>query len=121
MATTLTGSVQGTARPSRPAQQTGVRFEAFDLPTSNQKVLDAPHQSGTVSPLALRPAQHNQSDLDLDSVVDTVKALQTQDGILTKQLASHGTLLFRGLPINGAHDFSKFALQTARDYWYRGR
>ena len=109
MATTLTGSVQGTARPSGPAPQNGVIFEAFDLPKSNQKVLDAPHQSGTVSPLALRPAQHNQSDLDLDSVVDTVKALQTQDGILTKQLASHGTLLFRGLPIKGAHDFSKFA------------
>jgi alpha-ketoglutarate-dependent taurine dioxygenase len=89
--------------------QMNVTFEAFDLPESNQKILGAPHQPGTVSPLALRPVEDDHSHLDLHSVIGTIKALQKQDGILTKQLASHGTLLFRGLPIDGAHDFSKFA------------
>jgi len=105
---TLTDFAQSTALPlSGLAPQ--ITFEAFDLPKSNQKVLGAPHLPGTVSPLALRPTENDHAPLDLDSVVDTIKALQAQDGILTKQLASHGSLLFRGLPINGAHDFSKFA------------
>lgn len=109
MATTLADSAYGTKLPSSSVPPHGLIFEAFDLPKSNQKVLGAPHLPGTVSPLALRPIQHDQSDLDLDTVVDTIKALQAQDGVLTKQLASHGTLLFRGLPIHSAHDFSKFA------------
>lgn len=109
MATTLADSAYGTKLPSSSVPPHGITFEAFDLPKSNQKVLGAPHLPGTVSPLALRPTQHDHSDLDLDTVVDTIKALQAQDGILTKQLASHGTLLFRGLPIHSAHDFSKFA------------
>ena len=46
---------------------------------------------------------------DLDVVIETIKNLQSQDGILTKKLAQHGTLLFRGLPIHSAQDFSKFA------------
>lgn len=94
---------------SGTGSQDKVSFEAFDLPKSNQKVLGPPHQPGTVSPLALQPIEHDHSHLDLESVVGTIKALQEQDGIFTKQLASHGTLLFRGLPIHGAHDFSKFA------------
>lgn len=86
-----------------------VSFEAFDLPNSNQKILGPPHAPGTVSPLALRPVEHEHSNLDLDSAVNTIEALQAKDGILTKQLASHGALLFRDLPIHGAHDFSRFA------------
>lgn len=105
---TLTDFAQSTALP-QSSSAPKISFEAFDLPKSNQKILGAPHQPGTVSPLALRPIENDHAHLDLDSVVDTIKALQEQDGILTKQLASHGTLLFRGLPINGAHDFSKFA------------
>jgi len=82
-------------------------FEAFDLPSSNQRTLGPPHPPGTVAPLALRPSTHGE--VDLDTVVETIKSLQAQDGMLTKKLARHGTLLFRGLPIHNAEDFSRFA------------
>lgn len=84
-------------------------FESFDLPASNQRVLGAPHLANTVTPLALRPSTHDNVQVDLDTVVETIKSLQAQDGILTKKLARHGTLLFRGLPIQNANDFSRFA------------
>ncbi|TDZ13776.1 Clavaminate synthase-like protein [Colletotrichum orbiculare MAFF 240422] len=85
-----------------------IAFESFKLPTSNQRTLGAPHPDGTVSPLALRPSSENGA-VDLDSAIRTVKSLQAQDGFLTKRLALHGTLLFRGLPIRNADDFSRFA------------
>ncbi|KAK7751763.1 hypothetical protein SLS62_006248 [Diatrype stigma] len=84
-------------------------FESFDLPASNQRLLGAPHPTGTASPLALRPSTQDASDLKLDKVVETLESLQAKGGILTKQLATHGCLLFRGLPIHNAEDFSKFA------------
>lgn len=91
------------------ASSPSLAFEPLDLPSSNQRVLGRPHPSDTVIPLALRPSTHDNIDLDLDTVVETIKSLQTQDGILTKKLALHGTLLFKGLPIYNAQDFSKFA------------
>ncbi|KAF2491321.1 Clavaminate synthase-like protein [Lophium mytilinum] len=84
-------------------------FEPFDLPSSNQRTLGAPHPSESVIPLALRPSTHGNAEVSLETVVDTIKGLQAQDGILTKKLARHGTLLFRGLPIHNADDFSRFA------------
>jgi len=84
-------------------------FEAFDLPASNQRVLGAPAPSGTVIPLALRPSTPKDAEISLDTVVETVKTLQAKEGLLTQKLARHGTLLFRGLPIYNAEDFSKFA------------
>jgi alpha-ketoglutarate-dependent taurine dioxygenase len=84
-------------------------FESFDLPASNQRILGAPHPPNTVIPLALRPSNHGDATPDLDSVAETIKTLQSQNGLLTKKLAQHGTLLFRGLPIYDAQDFSKFA------------
>lgn len=86
-----------------------IAFEPFDLPSSNQRVLGSPHPSDTVIPLALRPSTHGDTDIDLGTVVETVRSLQAKDGILTKKLARHGTLLFRDLPIYNAEDFSKFA------------
>jgi alpha-ketoglutarate-dependent taurine dioxygenase len=86
-----------------------VTFEAFDLPTTNQRVLGAPYPEGTVTPLALRPTSHDDAEPSLDTVISTIKSLQAQDGFLTKKLALHGTLLFRGLPITDAVEFSKFA------------
>ncbi|KAM0718835.1 hypothetical protein Q7P37_005907 [Cladosporium fusiforme] len=89
----VTNAFSGTLFPpdnTRPPQQ--VTFEAFSLPESNQKKLGPPHLLGTITPLALRPAEHDLSELSLDA-----------------KLAVHGTLLFRGLPIHDAHDFSKFA------------
>jgi alpha-ketoglutarate-dependent taurine dioxygenase len=107
---TLTSSTLGTTLSStNNSRHLGVSFEAFDLPSGNQKKLGPPHAPGSISPLALRPVEHEHSALDLDSTISTIETLQAQDGILTKQLATHGTILFRGLPINGAHDFSKFA------------
>ncbi|KAJ5171179.1 Taurine catabolism dioxygenase TauD/TfdA [Penicillium coprophilum] len=85
-----------------------VKFESFDLPTSNQRILGPPHPKNTVIPLALRPTEAD-AKATLDAVVETIKALQEKDGILTKKLARHGTLLFRDLPIHNAEDFSKFA------------
>ncbi|KAF2796750.1 Clavaminate synthase-like protein [Melanomma pulvis-pyrius CBS 109.77] len=84
-------------------------FESFDLPSTNQRILGAPHPPNTVIPLALRPSTYGDGTPDLDTVISSIKSLQAQDGLLTKKLAQHGTLLFRGLPINDAQDFSKFA------------
>ncbi|WYZ38208.1 hypothetical protein EsH8_III_000122 [Colletotrichum jinshuiense] len=85
-----------------------VAFESFDLPETNQRLLGAPHPNGTVTPLALRPSSHD-NDIQLDKVIETIKSLQAQDGLLTKKLAVHGTLLFRNLPIHNAEEFSRFA------------
>ncbi|OCK72780.1 Clavaminate synthase-like protein [Lepidopterella palustris CBS 459.81] len=91
------------------APSPSLAFETFILPSSNQRVLGPPHQGDTVIPLALRPSTHDDIQVDLDTVIESIKSLQAQDGILTKKLARHGTLLFRGLPIYNAEDFSKFA------------
>lgn len=85
-----------------------VIFEQFTLPSSNQRELGLPFPKGTVTPLALRPSTPDNAEVELDTVVKTIKSLQSQ-GILTKKLAEHGTLLFRGVPIHNAEDFSKFA------------
>ncbi|KXG54278.1 Taurine catabolism dioxygenase TauD/TfdA [Penicillium griseofulvum] len=85
-----------------------VTFESFELPTSNQRILGPPHPKNTVIPLTLRPTKAD-AKATLDDVVETIKSLQEKDGILTKKLARHGTLLFRNLPIHNAEDFSKFA------------
>jgi alpha-ketoglutarate-dependent taurine dioxygenase len=91
------------------AASPALTFEAFDLPATNQRVLGPPHPENTVIPLALRPSTHDDVKIDLDTAVQTIKTLQAQNGFLTKKLAQHGTLLFRGLPIHDAEDFSKFA------------
>ncbi|KAI1650924.1 Clavaminate synthase-like protein [Daldinia loculata] len=108
MATTLE---QATIQSFEPEKITSplLAFEQFDLPSSNQRVLGPPHPEGTVIPLALRPSTPSDVVPDLDTVIETVKHLQSQGGILTKKLAVHGTLLFRGLPIHDANDFSRFA------------
>ncbi|CAI7650922.1 unnamed protein product [Penicillium glandicola] len=85
-----------------------VTFESFDLPASNQRILGSPHPKNTVIPLALRPTKAD-AKVTLDAAVEIIKTLQEKDGILTKKLARHGTLLFRDLPIHNAEDFSKFA------------
>jgi len=91
------------------APSPSLAFEPINLPSGNQRVLGPPHPSDTVIPLALRPSSHDNADVDLDTVVQTIKSLQAQDSILSKKLARHGALLFRGLPIHNAEDFSKFA------------
>ncbi|TQN74595.1 Clavaminate synthase-like protein [Colletotrichum shisoi] len=83
-------------------------FESFDLPSTNQRILGAPHPGDTVAPLALRPSSHSDG-IKLDEVIQTIKSLQAQDGLFTKKLALHGTLLFRDLPIHDAEEFSRFA------------
>lgn len=83
-------------------------FEPFTLPSSNQRTLGTPHPPDTVTPLALRPSTHDNVQPSLETAISTIKHLQSSD-ILTKKLAQHGTLLFRGLPIHSATDFSKFA------------
>lgn len=79
-------------------------FEPFTLPSSNQRVLTAPHEPGTIIPLALRPS----SETTLETAITTIKDLQATN-TLTTLLAKHGALLFRGLPIHSADDFSRFA------------
>ncbi|KAJ4363199.1 hypothetical protein N0V83_010319 [Neocucurbitaria cava] len=90
---------------------TPLAFESFDLPSSNQRILGAPHPKGTVIPLALalRPSVHDVAPPSLDAAISTIKSLQAQGSLLSKKLATHGTLLFRGLPIKSADDFSRFA------------
>lgn len=95
----------GPAADATPA----LAFEPFHLPDTNQRQLGAPHPPGTVTPLALRPSQYGNGKISLDQVIATIKELQGKDKILSKQLAVHGTLLFRGLPIHDAAEFSAFA------------
>lgn len=84
-------------------------FESISLPLTNQRTLGQPHPKDTVTPLALQPSTLDGSQPTLDTAIQTVKDLQTKGGLLTKKLAQHGTLLFRGIPIHSADDFSKFA------------
>ncbi|KAI1098637.1 Clavaminate synthase-like protein [Jackrogersella minutella] len=108
MATTLK---KGATQAFEPAGITSplLTFEQFDLPSSNLRILGPPHPEGTVTPLALRPSTLDDDAPSLDTVIKTVKYLQSQGRILTKKLAVHGTLLFRGLPIHDANEFSRFA------------
>ncbi|KAI0850856.1 Clavaminate synthase-like protein [Daldinia vernicosa] len=108
MATALKQATIQSFEPEKIASPL-LAFEQFDLPSSNQRVLGPPHPEGTVIPLALRPSTPSDAVPDLDTVIETVKYLQAQGGVLTKKLAVHGTLLFRGLPIHDANDFSRFA------------
>ncbi|RWA10557.1 hypothetical protein EKO27_g4546 [Xylaria grammica] len=108
MATSIQSIRADTLAVDSPAASSVV-FEPFNLPPSNQRQLGAPHPPGTAIPLALRPSRHSIENINLDDVITTVKELQSQDKLLTKQLALHGTLLFRGLPIRSADDFSRFA------------
>lgn len=85
-----------------------VSFEPFELPPSNQRVLGPPHPPDTVTPLALRLV-NEESPPKLDDILDTIKSQQEREGTFTKKLARHGTILFRGVPIRNAEDFSKFA------------
>ncbi|KAI1765740.1 Clavaminate synthase-like protein [Hypoxylon sp. FL1150] len=108
MATTLEHTALQAFEPVK-ATPPLLTFESFDLPSSNQRVLGPPHADGTTIPLALRPSNPDGAKLELDTVIETIKSLQAQGGILTKKLARHGALLFRGLPVHNADDFSKFA------------
>lgn len=83
-------------------------FEEFNLPASNQRVVTTSQNQTFTTPLALR-AVPGSEETTLDSVIDRIQNLQGKDGLLTKALARHGTILFRGLPISSADDFSRFA------------
>lgn len=108
-------SVAGVVEPHLPGvggrdAKTAVVFESFDLPPTNQRILGSPHAPGTVTPLALRPSAHDGDRVSLDDVISSVEALQADgEGVLTRKLAQHGTLLFRDVPIRDAADFSRFA------------
>ncbi|OGM47980.1 taurine catabolism dioxygenase TauD [Aspergillus bombycis] len=86
-----------------------ITFEPFALPPTNQRILGPPHPSNTVIPLALHPTEDSKQSLTLESIISTIETIQSRDQTFTKYLARHGTLLFRGLPIRNAADFSKFA------------
>ncbi|KAL1845886.1 hypothetical protein Plec18170_009486 [Paecilomyces lecythidis] len=90
-------------------QANDLTFEPFDLPEGNQRLLGDPHPKGTVIPLALKPVIPEGSEVELNTAIETIQSLQSRGGVLTEKLARHGALLFRGLPINNANDFSKFA------------
>lgn len=84
-------------------------FQAFSLPSSNQRILGEPHAPNTVIPLALQLSPEQvQDSTTLSDVISKIKTLASR-GDLDAALAQHGTLLFRGLPIQSADDFSAFA------------
>ena len=93
---------------SAELDHSSLQFVAFDLPKSNQRELGPPHQHGTVQPLALQPQRVAGVKITLQAAVNAVQDLQKKE-VLTKKLGMHGTLLFRGLPIHDAQDFSRFA------------
>lgn len=84
-------------------------FEPFDLPLGNQRLLNTPHPYDAVIPLALRLSPHSIAKTSLDVILENIQTLQQEDNTLTKKLSRHGALLFRGLPLFNAEDFSKFA------------
>jgi alpha-ketoglutarate-dependent taurine dioxygenase len=88
----------------KDSSSTPVTFEPFTLPATNQRELGRPHQPNTVQPLALQPTE----SASLDDAIRTIQTLQSNN-TFTNLLATHGTLLFRGLPITSAADFSQFA------------
>ncbi|RYC57162.1 hypothetical protein CHU98_g9045 [Xylaria longipes] len=106
---TLTQSIGVDALALGSQTASALVFKPFDLPPSNQRQLGAPHPPGTQIPLALQPSQPGVENINLDHVIATIEGLQSQNNLLTRQLALHGTLLFRGLPIRNADDFSRFA------------
>ena len=57
------------------------------------------------NPLSLHPSTHECIELDLETVIESVKSLQAYDGILTKKLALRGTIRFQGKLIDNANDF----------------
>lgn len=88
-------------------QTKAATFEAFSLPDGAQRILGEPHTAGTISPLALRPSG-GLEEMTLESAIAGIKSMQAQGGILTQKLATHGSLVIRGVPIHNASDFSKF-------------
>jgi hypothetical protein len=110
-ATTLFPSLSqlGDSLPSDSISTPLISFEPFTLPASNQRTLTTPHDPETVIPLALKPASAGDGESpSLLQAIETIKVL-SQAGELDSKLAKHGALLFRGLPINDAKDFSDFA------------
>lgn len=87
--------------------QRQIQLESFDLPSFNQKLLSKPHVPNTKIPFALRPSK-NDANQSLDVAISTIRIMQRNGNFLTKLLATHGVLLFRGLPIRSADDFSQF-------------
>ncbi|KAL4862900.1 hypothetical protein BDV12DRAFT_206880 [Aspergillus spectabilis] len=83
-----------------------ITFTPFTLPPTNQRTLTHPHPPNTTIPLALKPSPSTAPSLP--SVLTTITTLQ-KTSKLTSLLATHGTLLFRSLPIHTAEDFSVFA------------
>ncbi|KAI9041329.1 taurine catabolism dioxygenase TauD [Aspergillus affinis] len=83
-------------------------LESFPLPSTNQRILGPPHPPNTTIPLPLRP-NPTANPLPLDTIIQDIQTLQRSDHLFTKYLSRHGALLFRGLPIHNASDFSKFA------------
>jgi alpha-ketoglutarate-dependent taurine dioxygenase len=106
MAATAQSAADQLQNLSIGSEHPAFHFEVFDLPSGNQRELGAPHPRETVQPLAFKAV--TEDELTLDAAVKAVQDLQ-KNNILTQRLAQHGTLLFRGLPIHDAQDFSKFA------------
>ncbi|KAF2481856.1 taurine catabolism dioxygenase TauD [Neohortaea acidophila] len=107
MAATLQAGSAASLKLDGNASPSSLSFEQFDLPTTNQRRLGPPHKDDTVIPLALRAT--SQDEIKLETAVESIQSLQAQGGVLTNLLAQHGTLLFRGLPIKNAEEFSQFA------------
>jgi hypothetical protein len=81
---------------SEPQSPLPLILESFDLPAGNQRELGAPHPTGTVTPLALRPlTTQDDEEPSLDTIIETIKSLQADgEEILTKKLARYRALLF---------------------------
>ncbi|KAL2832171.1 hypothetical protein BDW59DRAFT_181462 [Aspergillus cavernicola] len=83
-----------------------ITFEPFTLPPTNQRTLTTPHPPHTQIPLALKPSSSSPNPT-LETTIQTIQTLQ-KTNTLTTLLSTHGTLLFRSLPITSATSFSTF-------------
>lgn len=111
MAQVASSNILGFNTPNDRKATNNATFVPFTLPASNQKNLGPPLREGLPIPLALQPSglDDSRTELELDHVIRTVESLQAQNNIFTDKLAEHGALLFRGLPIHSASDFSRFS------------
>ncbi|ANB14823.1 mitochondrial inner membrane protein [Sugiyamaella lignohabitans] len=85
-----------------------VTFEQVELPRTNQKKLETPHPSGSLLPLAVQAVSNPSTPVTLEEAIASVKAL-AEKNIINDQLATNGAILFRGLPLKNAQDFSKIS------------
>ncbi|KAL4869295.1 hypothetical protein BDV12DRAFT_185346 [Aspergillus spectabilis] len=84
-------------------QNASLTLETFSLPPGNQRNLGPPHPPNTVG-----NGENDKEQPTLSQAIGVIKQL-VATGEIESLLTTHTALLFRGLPIQNASDFSAFS------------